>query len=244
MTRPRLRRQGALLLAGLVGLGAGALTTRALASDPDGEDRAGIERIVHDYILAHPEIIPEAMGRLQARESASTIGTVRGALEAPFAGAWAGSAHPKATLVMFTDYSCGYCRASVPDVDRLLAEVPDLRVVWREIPVLGPQSDGAARAALAAAKAGRYLPFHRALFAGRPDAKGLAAAAKAGGLDPARLVADAKGADVDAEIRANLALAGKLGVSGTPAFVVGDQMLSGAVGYEALRKAVDKARGA
>lgn len=230
-----------ILLAGAAGLATGVAGSRAIGAEP--QNRAQIEAIVHDYILAHPEIIPEAMGRLQNQRSADAIAADRGAIEKPFASAWAGNASAKVTLVMFSDYSCGYCKASAPDIDRLLAETPDLKVVWREIPVLGPQSVVAARAALAVAKEGHYLAFHRQMFAsGRPDDATIARVAKANGVDSARLVAEAKQPDVDAEIKNNLRLAAKLGVDGTPTFVIGDQMMSGAVGYEALKKAIDTAR--
>lgn len=228
-------------LAGVAGLGAGIAGTRAIAGDI--VDRAAIEKVVHDYLLAHPEILPEAMAKLQDRQTASAITTERAAIETPFAGAWAGNPAPRVTLVMFTDYSCGYCRASAPDIEKLLAEEPDLKVVWREIPILGAQSVIAARAALAAAKEGRYLGFHRGLFAGgRPDAASIGEVAKAEGLDAAKLAASGKGDDVTREIAANLKLAAKLGVDGTPAFVVGGQMLGGAVGHDALKKAIDLAR--
>ncbi|QJU57662.1 DsbA family protein [Sphingomonas sp. AP4-R1] len=233
-------------VAALVGVAGGAIGTRAVAEQAGAPvaGKAAIEAIVHDYILAHPEIIPEAMQKLQARENAKAIDADRMALQKPFGSAWAGSQSPKVTLVMFSDYSCGYCRASLPDVARLLAENPDLKVVWREIPVLGPDSVAAARVALAVAKDGdRYLPFHKGLFqAGRPDKATIAKVASAVGLDAGKLAGEGKGDDISAEIASNMALAGRLGVSGTPAFVVGDEFLSGAVGYDALAKAVADAR--
>lgn len=232
--------------AALVGVAGGAIGTRAVAEQAGAPaaGKAAIEQIVHDYILAHPEIIPEAMQKLQARESAKAIDADRLALEKPFGSAWAGSQSPKVTLVMFSDYSCGYCRASLPDVARLLAENPDLKVVWREIPVLGPDSVSAARVALAAAKDGdRYLPFHKGLFqAGRPDKATIAKVATSVGLDAGKLAGEGKSEAISTEIASNMALAGRLGVSGTPAFVVGDEFLSGAVGYDALAKAVADAR--
>lgn len=212
---------------------------------PAHPDKARIEAIVHDYVLAHPEILPEAMARLEQRETGKRLAPERAALEKPFAGAWAGAARPDVTLVMFTDYSCGFCRASVPDVDRLLAEDKGLRVVWREIPILGPQSEVAARTALAAAETGegKYLAFHRTLFAsGPPSDDKMAGAARKVGLDPAQLAAAGKSAAVTEEIRANLKMVETLGIGGTPAFVVGDQLLSGMVGYDALKKAVAAAR--
>lgn len=237
----RMRPGLAVALAGLAGLTAGVAGSRAVAESIG--DKAAIEKIVHDYLLAHPEVLPEAMARLQERQTATAIAGDRAAIETPFAGAWAGSAAPKVTLVMFTDYSCGYCRASAPDIDRLLAEEPDLKVVWREIPILGQQSLVAARAALAAAKQGRYLGFHRGLFAaGRPDDATIGQVARTNGLDPGSLAAAGKADDVTREIASNVKLAGKLGVDGTPAFVIGGQMLGGAVGHDALKKAIDAAR--
>ena len=237
----RKRQLAATALAGAVGVGIGVVTMHLLV--PAGQGTAAIEATVHDYILDHPEILPEAMHRLDMREAAKGISAERHNIEAPFASAWAGNPRGDVTLVMFTDYSCGYCRASAPDVKRLLAEDPKLKVVWREIPILGPDSETVARAALAAARQGRYLAFHQAMFAGgRADPARIAAVAQEVGLDAGRLASDESGADVRHEIAANLALAGRLGVSGTPAFVVGDQMLSGAVGYDALVKAIAEAR--
>jgi protein-disulfide isomerase len=241
------RKQGWMMAgaAALLGVAGGAAGTRAMA-EQSGEPVAGkaaIETIVRNYILAHPEIIPEAMQKLQQRENSKAIDADRAALEKPFGSAWAGSQSPKVTLVMFSDYSCGYCRASVPVVARLLAENPDLKVVWREIPVLGPESVAAARVALAAAKEGPYLRFHKGLFEeGRPDQATIAKVANAVGLDAAKLVKAGKGEDVTAEIASNMALAGRLGVSGTPAFVIGGEFFSGAVGYDVLSKAVADAR--
>ena len=239
------RASWAILLAGAAGLAAGAVATRAAAGDqPAPGDRAGIEAIVRDYILQHPEIIPEAMDRLRQNQAAAAITASHAALVAPFAGAWAGNPQGDVTLVMFTDYACGYCRASAPDIERLLADDPKLKVVWREIPVLGPPSEQAARVALAAAKAGGgYLAFHRTMFAsGRPDATTIAAAARAAGQPPLALAKAAAAPDIQREIATNLSLAAKLGIGGTPAFVIGDQMISGAVGHDALAKAIAAAR--
>jgi len=237
----RRRNLLATAVAGASGVLVGVVGAHFLNPAPHG--RGAIEATVHDYILEHPEILPEAMHRLEAREAARSISSERRAIETPFAGAWAGNPHGDVTLVMFTDYSCGYCRASAPDVKRLLAEDPKLKVVWREIPILGPDSETAARAALAAAKQGRYFAFHQAMFSGgRADPAHVAEVERQTGLDASRLAADEAAADVRQEIAANLALSGRLGVSGTPAFVIGDQMLSGAVGYEALAKAIAEAR--
>jgi protein-disulfide isomerase len=143
-------------------------------------------------------------------------------------------------LVEFFDYACGYCRASNPHVDRLLREDPRLRVVWREFPVLGPASEQAAIASLAAAKAGRYRRFYDSLFAaGRPSEQTIAEARQAAGLGEAALTDEAR-----LELQKNMELARAIGAQGTPTFVIGDRVLQGAVGYEALRDAVAEARAA
>jgi len=144
---------------------------------------------------------------------------------------------------MFSDYNCPYCRATAPEIDRLLAADPKLKVVWREMPVLGPDSDAAAAAALAAAKQGKYLAFHRALFSGNhPDQNGVATAAKAAGLDPGKFAADRAASDVQAEITANLALARRLQIGATPFFVIGNRTYEGAIGHDALARAIAEAR--
>lgn len=215
------------LAAGLVGalIGGGAVAW-------------GSRQSVRDYLLENPEILPEAMDRLREREAAKAVAGNRNALETPFAGAWAGAADGDVVLVEFFDYACAYCRKSNADVDRLLREDPRLKVVWREWPVLGPDSEAAARASLAAATAGRFKPFHDALYAaGRPSPDALAKARAAVGLS-----GDLPTAQADRELSRNFQLARNLEATGTPTFVVGDQILQGAVGYEALREAVKVAR--
>lgn len=207
-----------ILLAAIVGAGLGA---GAMTYGQNDRDDAQIEA----YLLAHPEILPRVMERLEARTVATALTKHRKALETPYAGAWAGAAKPTATLVMFSDYRCGYCRASVSVIDRLLAEDKGLRVVWREIPILGPDSEQAAKAALNAATKGQYRAVHHSLFANGTSA-----------VPPADTPAIAH------EITTNLALARDLGISGTPSFVIGSRLLPGAVGYDALKKAIAAAR--
>jgi protein-disulfide isomerase len=193
---------------------------------------------VRDYLLANPEVLPEAMDRLRDREAARVVASNRSSLEAPFAGAWAGAADGDVVLVEFFDYACGYCRKSNSDIDRLLSEDKKLKVVWREWPVLGADSEAAARASLAAAQAGRFKPFYDTLFAaGRPTPEALAKARAAAGL-----TGDLPAAAADRELERNFQLARALEATGTPTFVVGDQILQGAVGYESLRDAIKEAR--
>lgn len=227
-----------LLLAAIAGLIAGVILMQLWAR-PTG-DRAATEAVVRDYILANPEILPEAMQRLQARETGRAISANRSAIETPFGGSWAGAENGDVVLVEFFDYACGFCRQSVADVDRLLAEDKKLKVVFRELPVLGPPSEAAARVSLAAANGGqaRFMTFHRALYGGgRPTEASIRAAAASAGvaaIDP--------GAAGERELQSNMAVAAGLGINGTPAFVVGDRVMAGAVGYEALKAAVAAAR--
>ncbi|HEX8528176.1 DsbA family protein [Allosphingosinicella sp.] len=221
-----------LAIAALLGILIGALAMAAASG-----------YFVRSYLLNHPEILPEAMERLQEREMASAVGQNRAAIETPFHGAWAGAEDPDVILVEFFDYACGFCRASNPDIERLLREDRRLRVVWREWPVLGPDSEAAAGASLAAARQGRYKQYYDALFAlGRPTAANVEQALRQAGIDPAQAEAFRGTAEVRSELERNHALARSLGATGTPTFTVGDQVLSGAVGYEALREAIEKAR--
>ena len=228
----------AALLAGAGGiLIGGAAMVFVGGASPIGGDRAAIEGIVRAYILAHPEIIPDAMRLLQDREVAKVVQANRAALETPFGSAWAGAKDGDVVLVEFFDYACGFCRKSNADVERLLEEDDKLKVVWREWPVLGEDSLAAAEASLAAAQQGRFRAYHDRLFAsGRPDAAAVAAAkASAGVTAPAS-------PEHQREIERNYQLARSIGATGTPTFVIGDKVLQGAVGYEALKKAIAEAR--
>lgn len=197
------------------------------------------DRLVREALQRQPEMLIEASDALRDRQFAPVLDANRAALEKPFGSSWEGAAKPAVTLVEFYDYACGYCKASLPVIDRLLKENPDLRVVYREFPILGPQSEAAARLALAASKAGRFQQFHDALYAaGRPSPDTLRRAASAAGVPFAPPTAP----EIDAELRQNYQLANTLGATGTPLFVVGDRVLNGAVGYEVLKQAIERAR--
>lgn len=195
---------------------------------------------VRAYLLAHPEVIPEAMAKLQDRETGKQVAGRRDAIVRPYRGAWAGNPRGDVTVVEYFDYNCGYCRSSLPVVQQLIARDPQVRIVYRELPILSESSRAAARAALAAAAAGpaQYQRFHTTLYAGGPVSEAsIAAAARAAGIDPARIPADA-----DAEINRNLEVAGALNLSGTPSWVVGNRVLQGAQPLDVLEEAVRAAR--
>jgi protein-disulfide isomerase len=200
-------------------------------------------QLVRSYLLSHPEVLPEAMERLQQRRAAKAVDSQRAAIETPFAGAWAGAKDGDVVLVEFFDYACTYCRRSNADVDRLLREDRKLKVVWRELPVLGPDSENAAEISLAAARQGLFKPFHDKMFSlGRPTAEAIEEARRSLGILP-RQVADVRGSGAArAEVTSNYKLASALNATGTPTFVVGDQVFQGAVGYDALKQAIAEAR--
>jgi protein-disulfide isomerase len=201
------------------------------------------DRTTREYLLANPEVLPQAMEVLQRREQQALIEPLRGELEMPFPGAVLGNPNGTVTLVEFSDYACGFCRQSLADLDALIAANPDLKVVIREYPILRAESVDAARMALAAAQQGRYDEFHRAMFdLGPPTAETIEAAANRAGIDLARARAAIDSGALDIQLQANAMLASRIGISGTPGWVVGEQALNGAVGQRALGDAIEEAR--
>ena len=235
------------------GLGAGLLIAllatalpgqRAPAAAAPGS-RAEIEAIVRETILANPELIPQAIDRLQEREVEKLLASNREAIETPFAGAWAGARDGDVVLVEFFDFNCPFCRKSAADVDRLLKEDPRLKVVFRDMPVLGPDSEHFAMASLSAAQQNRYRKFYSAVFAGQGalNQERLIRSVRQAGLDEGRVATDLQSKALRDEVEKNLSLGRALGLTGTPSYVVGNRILSGAVGYDELKAAVEEARG-
>jgi protein-disulfide isomerase len=245
-------RRYLLVLAGacivLAGLGTVAPKAfgQATVSEPDDE----FGQRVRDYLLRHPEVITEALQVLEQRRRAAEAEALKRALatrrdellrdpDAPVAGNPSGSV----TLVEFFDYNCPYCRRVAPTVSGLIEDDADLRVVYKEIPILGPDSRFAARAALAARKQDRYVSFHDALMqAQRADQYSVMAIARQVGLDVERLERDMADPAIEAAIERNLELANALGITGTPSFVIGDSVVPGAVDRKTLETLIDQAR--
>ena len=207
-----------------------------------GAGRGATETIVHDYILDHPEILPEAMQRLQQREMQARLAPLRGAIENPYPGAVLGNPNGTVVLVEFSDYACPYCRLSVPEVEALIAANKDLKVVVREEAVISPDSDDAARMALAAADQGRYAAFHKAMFAKDHVAPAtIDAAATEAGLDLAKAKAAIASGKYEAEIQNNQRIAEAIGFTGTPSWVIGNEAHSGAQSRDVLAAAIARA---
>jgi protein-disulfide isomerase len=186
------------------------------------------------FLLDNPDMLPQMVAAYEAQEAEKRLAAMGDQVFTPFPGVVLGNPNGKKVLVEFTDYNCPYCAASLKDVDRLVAEDPDLKVVVREWPIF-EGSDVASRMALAAGLQGKYRAFHDAMF----RLGDVNAAAAEAGLDMARAQADAASDAVSAEIANNLDLARSLGFSGTPAWIAGRKPIGGAVGYERLKAALD-----
>ena len=195
------------------------------------------------YLIDNPTVLEEVAESLaleQARERLSSLGDE---LYEPFPGAVIGNPEGSRVLVEFTDYNCPYCEASLADIQRLVDEDPNLKVVMREWPIFQGSED-AARMALAAGIQGKYREFHEAMFRQGPASPAtVEAAAREIGLDMERAREDAASEAVSIELVRNLTFAQSLGFSGTPAFVAEQTPLAGAVGYDRLREALDAAGG-
>ena len=196
------------------------------------------------FLMDHPEILSDMAGKLQQQRSEAQLAQVGSIANTPFPGAVLGNPKGSKTLVKFTDYGCTYCRASEADVQKLIHNDPDLRIVVREWPIFDG-SEAAARMALAAAKQGKYAQFYSAMFKyGPPSPASIARAAKVAGLDMAQAQKDASSQAVTNELAKNGALANTLGFTGTPSWIAGNQILQGAVGYQALANAISDEKSA
>ncbi len=230
--------------AGSALLGAAAVGVAGWLPGAAPAGRAGIERVVHDYVLAHPEIIPQAMGLMHDRETGREIAANRAAILDPYASAWAGNPMGDLTIVEYFDYNCGFCRSSLPTITRLIASDAGLRVVFRELPVLSDESRTAARLSLVAAEQGKFKAFHEAMYAGGPiSPQSMANAVRAAGLDVQATNRAAAHPRIETEIQTNLAIAQRLGMTGTPSWVIGNHVVSAALPFEELQREIAKARG-
>lgn len=229
----------------------GAAPSHAAGSAFTAQQREEIVIIMRDALKRDPTILRDAVqslqaddGRRQSEAEASTIASLGPALTQTPGDPIAGNPNGRVTLVEFYDVRCPYCRRMLPTLAALLRDNNDLRIVYKDLPVLGPGSVIASRALLAAQKQGGYIKLHDVLMAGSTDITEdtVHAAATRLGLDWARLQADMKAPDVLARIDANLAMARKLQLQGTPAYIIGTTMLPGAVELAELQQAVTAAR--
>jgi protein-disulfide isomerase len=209
------------------------------------------ERRIRAYLLDHPEVIIESMNRLEARQAVQQGAELQAVLKARAEEVFrdadtpvGGNPNGDVSLVEFFDYNCPYCRQMAPVMIQVEAADAQLRVVFKEFPILGPNSVFAAKAALAAHKQGKYVAFHQALMQVRTatDATRVLEVANQTGLNVERLKADMDDPAIRATIEKNLALARALRIEGTPGFVIGDQILRGATDLQTLQAWIRDAR--
>ena len=246
---PPLRSWIGGLIVSLATIGLPAAAAGAAGFTP--EQRKEIEAIVHDYLVKNPDVMLDVLQAAddklkgESRDKAAVaLDTRRQELLNDPNSPVGGNPQGDVTLVEFFDYRCPYCKQVVPALEALLGEDRQLRLVYKEFPVLGPESTLAARAALASRKQGKYDAFHRALMAvkGKIDTDAVYRAAGAVGLDVERLKRDMTGADIERILKANLDLADSLDIHGTPAFVIGSEIVPGAIGLDAMKRLIANAR--
>lgn len=238
-------------LGALVFIAVGAVfAAHRLIPSPHAVTQTSLETTLHDYILAHPEVLVESVSRMQqsqalkAKDARAAIIAHRAELLDDPASQVAGNPKGDATIVLFFDYRCPYCKEGVAQEKALLSFDPGVRIIYKEFPILGPQSVVAARAALAAVKQGKYLPFHDAMMAYHGDFSDaeIFDLAEDSGLDVARLRKDMKGDDITAILQRNFRLAQALGIGGTPAYVVGDHLVGGVTTAADFERLIEEAR--
>ena len=241
----------AFAAAALLAVSAAAAPAQSISDAQRGE----IERIIRDYLVKNPEVLQEAIAELEKRQAKADAEKHKTAVKDNTETLFNSARHvvignPKGdvTFVEFFDYNCGYCKRALEDMMALMKSDPNLKVVLKEFPVLGPGSMDAARVGVAVRmqdKTGKkYLEFHQKLLTGRGqvDKARALAAAKDVGLDVARIERDLGGDEVRMSIEESFKLAEKLGLNGTPSYVIGSDVVIGAVGLATLREKVNNAR--
>ena len=244
-----------LLIPALFALALGGAPVSVSAQSFNDTQRGDIETIVRNYLIAHPEVLEEAMTELSKRQAAAEAAKheagVANHSEAIFnspRNVTLGNKDGDVTFVEFFDYNCGYCKRAMADMMELMKADPKLKVVPKEFPVLSAGSVEAAQVGVAVRMQDptgkKYLDFHQKLLGGRGAADKARAlqAAKEAGLDTARIEKDIASPEVRATIEENFKLAEAMGMNGTPSYVIGKQIVIGAVGVEGLKEKIGMAR--
>jgi protein-disulfide isomerase len=243
------------LLAPVLALALLGAPVAASAQSFNDSQRGDIEAIVRNYLVAHPEVLEEAMNELQKRQTAAETAKHEASIaqnaETIFnspRGVTLGNKDGDVTFVEFFDYNCGYCKRAMADMLDLMKNDSRLKVVLKEFPVLSEGSVEAAKVAVAVRmqdpSGKKYLDFHQKLLGGRgvADKARAMAAAKEAGLDTARIEKDLASPEVKATIEENMKLAEEMGLNGTPSYVIGKQIVVGAVGLDGLKEKIGVAR--
>ena len=227
--------------------GSGAYGEDALS----GPQKTEINQLIEDYLKSHPEIILESVKNFREKQEAdrreqgaSNLQALRNNLERDPQTPEVGNPKGDVTIVEFFDYNCGYCKSVLATVQQLLSEDSGVRLVLKEYPILSEASKYAARAALAAGEQGRYFEFHNILMElrGQVTEESVLKAAVGASLDVPKLKRDMEKPEILFQIESNRELAQALNINGTPTFVVGDEIVPGAVDVETLRQLIGQVR--
>ena len=235
----------------IIVLAVGLCAAARAGEAPDAARRQEIETIVREYLRAHPEVVLEALQEMERREQERQRVQRVEAIRAHLAqltqdpgSPVAGNPQGKVTVVEFFDYQCGYCKRQVAELKKLLQGDADVRLVYKDLPILGPPSVFAARAALAARKQGKHEALHEALMATKESLTEeiVLKVATESGLDIARLQKDMADPSVAEALERNFQLQRALNIEGTPALIVGTEFVPGAASVETLKVLVARAR--
>jgi len=247
-----LVRRQSLILALICGLAAAAwYGGSAEAADPNPPQRQQIESIIHDYLMQHPDVLVAALRQAEDRmhqdddaKASQAVTQHRKEVFDDPATPVAGNPEGDVTIVEFFDYRCPYCKQVEPSIESMLKQDPKLRLVYKEFPILGPVSVTAAHAALAAKAQGKYDSFHAAMMTARGNITDdtVYQVASSVGLDVAKLKRDMASPEVAQTIKTDMKLADVLDIHGTPAFIIGDKVVPGALDLDALKTMVADAR--
>jgi protein-disulfide isomerase len=223
----------------------------ALAADPppalSPDQAAAVQKLVHDYLLNNPKVLIEAIehadeaSKADAETAAKTeIAGRREELNNDPTSPVLGNPNGDVTVVEFFDYRCPYCKATEPDVVKLLEQDKKVRLVLKDFPILGKESVFASRVALAVQKHGKYAEFYKAMFAQKSPVtdESTLEIVKSIGLDPAAVRKESESADIDPLLKNNSELAKAIGADGTPAFIIGDTLIPGLVTLDQLKAQV------
>jgi len=245
-------RAGSWFLAALLAAVVAALIPPAsLAADFTPDQRKAIESIIHDYLTKNPDVLLDALQAAEDKmkgdakdKAAQALSTRRREIFEDPDTPVAGNPNGDVSLVEFFDYRCPYCKQVEPSLEALLGEDRQLRLVYKEFPVLGPESVTASKAALAARKQGKYDAFHRAMMTlkGQINDTAVYKTAESVGVDVDRLKRDMAAPEIARALKANTELADALDIRGTPGFIVGNEIVPGAIDLASLKQLIATAR--